>query len=343
MVINRALFNNMLKKVSKCGTSKTLEITQYYHLTGDEEGFSVTATDSNNYITVSTKEVTGNFEAIIKADQICKLIDKLTTETVEINIMEDHLQVIGNGTYKVELLTEEEYLVPPSVQGTEMNVFTADLKSIGTVNKSAVAVDSTDGALTGYYVCDTGTVSTDRIRVCFNERFKAPQGRAVLLTKEMVSLIQGIDEEKVTVDISPDMVSVKSDNCFIVGPTQVGIEGYPQVAVMRDKVYPFEVELDKSSMLSAIDRLMIFLDVFDNGEMIVNIGGGSVQMSTYKGSYEEVPCNNVPEEYEFVINGNYFKELISVVVGDKFKLNYGDEETIKIVQGDTTSVLSLCE
>ena len=66
-------------------------------------------------------------------------------------------------------------------------------------------------------------------------------------------------------------------------------------------------------------------------------------MSTYKGSYEEVPCNNVPEEYVFVINGNYFKELISVVVGDKFKLNYGDEETIKIVQGATTSVLSLCE
>ena len=57
LVIKTKLLQNLVSKLNKCGISRLLEITRYWHLIADDQGIEIVAMDGNNYKTVLCNDV----------------------------------------------------------------------------------------------------------------------------------------------------------------------------------------------------------------------------------------------------------------------------------------------
>ena len=84
-------------------------------------------------------EVEGEFHATVHAELFLKLISKITTELVTLEIEDNNLLVSGNGKYKLPMVYEgSDLLVLPKIEiGNETNSFTipgSTLNSIYTYN-----------------------------------------------------------------------------------------------------------------------------------------------------------------------------------------------------------------
>jgi len=122
------------------GDSNIMPITEYLHFNLHDGKLKVTATDLNNFITYELDEVEGeDGQVIIHATSIIKLAEKTTKKEMEFEVLEDHVQVKGNGTYKVGLLADEEfptYEFNNKAKGTKIN---ADkLKKAYRVNEQSI-------------------------------------------------------------------------------------------------------------------------------------------------------------------------------------------------------------
>ena len=109
--ISTAELKAILSAVSKgVGKKVTLPITEYVHIELLDGTLSITATDSINFITYKHSEVEGeNGSTIVKADTLIKLVAKTTKESMTFSKKEGHLEVKGNGKYKVEILEGEKF------------------------------------------------------------------------------------------------------------------------------------------------------------------------------------------------------------------------------------------
>lgn len=334
----------MAGKLSKCSTNKLLEITKYWHLVVTDKGFEMTAMDGSNYITAKDPAVKGSLDAIVRADQFGKLIDKTSVDKVVLELKENYLRVVGNGDYKVEIVLGETYPfyeVPEKVAKLEAE--TAGLKKINTYNKSAVSTTLADGYLTGYYVSGSEAVTSDSIKICINpvEVFEEP----VLLTAEMMTLATALSGEKFTIQAWDNKVMMLDDTTVIYGAQLDGIEEFPDVDAFAEMEFASNVKLSKLGITAILDRLTLFLDSFDKSEIMLEFTDKTLKISTGKGSFEEIAYAEANGVEPFVCNVNvvYFKDIVSAVQNEYFYLHFGEETMIEVVDGDVIFILATGE
>lgn len=334
----------MADKLNKCSTNKLLEITKYWHLKVTDAGFEMTAMDGSNYITAKDASVKGNLDAIVRADQFGKLIDKTSVDKVVLELKENFLRVVGNGDYKVEIVLGETYPfyeVPEEV--TTIEAETAGLKKINTYNKSAVSTTLADGYLTGYYVSGAEAVTSDSIKICVNpvEVFED----AVLLTAEMMTLATALSGEKFTIRMWDNKIIMEDSTTVIYGAQLDGIEEFPEVDAFAEQEFPSNVKLSKLGITAILDRLTLFLDSFDKSEILLEFTDKTLKISTGKGSFEEIAYAEANGVEPFVCNVNvvYFKDIVSAVQNEYFYLHFGEETMIEVVDGDVMFILATGE
>ena len=334
----------MAGKLNKCSTNKLLEITKYWHLLVTGEGFEMTAMDGSNYITAKDRSVKGNLDAIVRADQFGKLIDKTSVDKVTLELKENYLRVVGNGDYKVEIVLGETY--PFYEVPNDISVFSADtgnLKKINTYNKSAVSTTLADGYLTGYYVDGAEAVTSDSIKICINpvELFDEP----VLVTAEMMTLATALSGEKFTIKSWDNKIILEDDTTVIYGAQLDGIDEFPNVDAFAEQEFPSNVKLSKLGITAILDRLTLFLDSFDKSEILLQFTEKTLKISTGKGSFEEIAYAEANDVEPFVCNVNvvYFKDIVSAVQNEYFYLHFGEETMIEVIDGDVMFILATGE
>lgn len=334
----------MADKLNKCSANKLLEITKYWHIKATEEGFEMTAMDGSNYITAKDRSIKGNLDAIVRADQFGKLIDKTSVDKVVLELKENYLRVVGNGDYKVEIVLGETYPfyeVPEQVE--EIKAETAGLKKINTYNKSAVSTTLADGYLTGYYISESEAVTSDSIKICLNpvEVFS----KAVLLTAEMMTLATALTGDKFVIKMWENKVILEDDTTVIYGAQLDGIEEFPDVDAFAEQEFESNVKLSKLGITAILDRLTLFLDSFDKSEIVLEFTDKTLKISTGKGSFEEIAYAEANKVQPFVCNVNvvYFKDIVSAVQNEYFYLHFGEETMIEVVDGDVLFILATGE
>ena len=197
----------------------------------------LTTTDSKNYLIVKTeipKDMT--FGAALPIDTFAKLILKTTSETISIDVVDNTLKVTGNGTYTIGLTSVYENEVTrfyaPELTNeenrldyvTELDI--AKIRAIVSSNSSSLSETLEFQALTGYYMDAKQTISTDGIVITRNSlgMFEKP----VLISKELMSLLTLIEEEKASVCVYEDLsIKVETKTMDIVGHLMEEITDYP--------------------------------------------------------------------------------------------------------------------
>lgn len=330
----------MVNKLGKCNSNKLLEITKYYELEVNDQGLVMTATDGNNFIIVKDSTVKGDaFKTIVKADQFSKLVLRTSVDKMVFTMRDNYLEVVGNGKYKVEIITDEKYPIytfNTTVEPVEVDLST--LKSVASTNKYAISTAIADGVLTGYLFQDGKCITADGIKVCMTPAPLVNKG--VLLTQEMMTLIGALTQEKVKVTADDGKVLLETDNTIVFGSEMEGIEQYPEVAPLAEIEFGSKCSLSKLAILNILERLTLFIDPFEKNEVLLNFTKDGLEVSTNSGSYEVIAYAHSDnfQEFSCAVNGLFLKELVSAVSTELFELYYGEEALIRL---DSNGVIQL--
>ena len=346
--INTAKLHAMLSKVQRgVGNSKILPITEYLELNLSYGELSITATDLANFITVIAKDMEGeDGSVVVRAEVLIKLVAKTTVPEMTFTSSDKSVQVTGNGKYNIPLFETNEfpdYEFDAHEEGyIKVEVATSLLQKLFAVNRSAIATEMLMPCLTGYNI-GTKSVTTDGIKMCINDLTVFPD-TSMLVTETLANLIQAISAEKVVVEKAGNKILFTTDNLVIFGTELDGIDEYPDILPILDIVYAELAVVSKVELLSAIDRLSLFVDEFDNNGIRLTIGKEMSIQDLKKNSAETIKLlqasTSTKEEQEVVLNINYLKDILSVLSTDNVQFQYGEGLPVRIVEGNVTLILS---
>jgi DNA polymerase III subunit beta len=343
--MNTAKMNSILGRLAKgVGSSKILPITEYLKLELVEGTLSIVATDSANFIEHVEQKVEGEDGiAIVKADKLIKLVSKTTKSAIEFTLKETHLEVKGNGTYKVELFETNEY--PTYDFNTDIKgvaVKTSTLKKAFAVNKSAIATEMLMPCLTGYNI-GSDVITTDGVKMCLNDTTILHEQRA-LIPQKLADLLSVLNTEEVYIQKEGNKLLFTTESVTIFGTELEGLEEYPDISVVTTLQFPNYAIVKRQQLLDALDRLSLFVDNTTNYGVKFTFSDDFLYIEDLKEKSTEkvgyVEKSQEEADVELLFNISYVTDLLSALGKEDLSLYYSSELPLKIKEESVTLVLS---
>jgi DNA polymerase III sliding clamp (beta) subunit (PCNA family) len=348
MKINTNKLRNMLGHITKIKANPLLEISNYIQLVCDKDGsMRINATDGDNHITVfEDGEYDESIDFIVKTDQFVSLINKTTTENVTLTAKENYLEVKGNGTYKVELVQGEIYPDHKIETNGALKIddcVAYNLKHGLNVGKNVKSQTAADGCLFGYLFRNNHIITADAIKV--NASDFDCQGLEVLIPPSLANLVQTLSSEKVNIihDVNNNSIMFKSKNIVISGTLMEGVEEYPEsILPMIEETQPSLCVVDTQEFLKALNRIGLFIDIYDMNTLQIAFVGDLITLQTVGGSVESITTKDSPrhEDIVYEVNIKYLQDLVSSVDSPTIDIEYGNPDLIKIVSDKDQMLLS---
>lgn len=349
-------FQEMVSKSIKgASCDKLLPLTSMMAIELKKGQLRLITTDASNYLYIVQDKVEGDdFSVVVYAEQFAKLISKITSENVSLELADAILTVKANGEYKIELPLDENGEVitfpdPVSYKGkatTEIKL--ATVKSILNTNKAALAVaDSEDIEYTGYYVADR-VVSTDRCKICClkTDVFKTP----TLISPELMNLLDIMTEEKIAVYESDDILQFVTKNCIVYGHKMEGVDDYAIDAISEliDEPFKNSCKVNKSALLSLLDRIELFVGAYDNRAITLTFTKTGLDVSSKQSNGVEtiayIEDKSKDKKFkEFTCNIDIMMLIAQVKANsaDVIEIEFGNEQSIKFVNDNVIQVTAL--
>ena len=303
------------------------------------------------------------FNATINASTFLKLLTKITTETVEFNITDSSLVITGNGEYKIPLIySGDKLLTIPEISISNVtNSFYIDssiLKSILQYNSKELSKRNivSNPIQKLYYIDDEGAI-TFTSGACVNV-FKLEKPVKMLLSQKIVNLFKLFDDDKVKFSIGQDPIhnsqniqtKVKFETDYLVIsaiiPNNDSLVGSVPVNNIRDRafnVYDNSITVNKTEMLQAIDRLLIFYDGTSQFYANFSFNSSNMKISSFnneifeKLSYKDY--KGLDNEYNTILDLNDLKIVLNSYNDSHVTINFGDGQAFVIIKPNIYSVI----
>ena len=307
------------------------------------------------------------FKVTVDANTFLKLIDKTTTETIELSTDGKILYFTGNGKYKLPLVLNGESLLELPVisiqnKTLEMNVPYSILDSIATYNsrtiaKSSLAVETQKL----YYLDQQGCLTYTDNEGCVN-RFTLEKPIQLLLNDRIVKLFKlfknssmvkfelgydPISENIVQTKICLSTANIKST--AIVQSSDALLKKIP-VTVIRnraDKEYDNKIILNKNDLLALLNRLALFTDPIKNVKPYSTFKfdtlGNLTIYDVNNDNFEEIGYqkgSSLTGEYIMKLDLVNFTKVIEACSEEYLTLNFGDGKACAVTRGPITTVVA---
>lgn len=359
--INTAQFQNMVAKAVKgAGMNSDLFITQLMSISLKDNLLTIETTDNNNYLYVRLAKVAGeDFNVVVPADKFSKLISKLTCEDVTLELQSkdgelDKLVVKGNGKYVIELPYDEEGELidfPDPVADTTGDFWSSAEVQLSTVRhilntaKAALLVGKEDMCYSDYY-CGERVVATDTYKICGIDIkiFDEPK----LISPQLMDLLDVMTSENIDVRYKDDVVIFETPEVIVYGVVDEGIEDYQIDAIggLIDEQFPSSCKIDKQALTQMLDRLSLFVDVFDKNSVYLTFTNEGLMVSSKQDSGSEtIPYKESSnfKDYTCCLDIDLFKTQVKAYQSDIIEILYGKENSIKLVLGNTKQIIALAD
>lgn len=360
--INTALFQDMVAKATKgAGMSNDLYITQLMSISLKNNRLTLETTDNNNYLFVRQDKVAGDdFSVVVAVDKFSKLISKLTCEnvTLEIPLAKsgelDKLVIKGNGKYTIELPYDEsgeliDYPDPTSEDDEQFwnsgEVQLSTIRHILNTAKAALLVGKDDMCYSDYYVGDR-VVATDTYKICgINiKMFDTPK----LISPQLMDLLDVMSTENIDIRYNDEIVIFETPEVIVYGTVEEGISDYQIDAIsgLLDEDFPSSCKIDKQELTQMLDRLSLFVDVFDKNSVYLTFTNEGLMVSSKQDSGSEIiPYKESKnfKPYTCCLDIDLFKTQVKAYQDDVIEMFYGKDNSIKMTNGNTTQVIALAD
>ena len=355
LTLKTAVLQEMVSKAVKgASQNKLLPLTSLMSIRLVRKQLTLTTTDASNYLYVVQKDVEGDdFYVTVQVEQFSKLIAKMTSETVTLELDDSMLTVKGNGTYKIELPLDENgsvvvYPDPIAEIATDVKPVEINLSTVKTIlntNKAALADDMKVPVYTNYYLGDRA-VTTDMYKVCKLDAklFDEP----MLLAPETMDLLDVMTDEKLSVYVLDDVVLFTSNNCVVYGHKVDGLEDFAIDAIneLLDEKFKSTCKIRKDAMLSVLDRIGLFVGTYDDNEITLTFTKEGIDISSKQSDGVEtlpyVESKNF-KAYTCSIDIFLLEQQLKANAADVIELQYGNDRSVKLVDGAVTQIVALKE
>ena len=292
------------------------------------------------------------FHATVNATLFLKLINKITTENIELLLEERNMLIKGNGTYRIPFIVKEdtgELLELPQItienKTQEFTIPTTVLSSITDYNSKEISAVSMGKEIYNlYYIDQEGCITHSKSAACVNN-FTLPQPVKFLLNDRIVKLFKLFKKEssvKFTLGYDPisetliqTKVSFEVDHIkltAIIRSDDTLLNQVPVAAIRSsaNKTYPNNVILNKNEFLAAIERLTLFNSTdsnikpyntlkFDTEGKLTVYDSKNINFETL--NYQ--PGTELSGEYEMRVDLADFKKILDSTTDSLISLNCG--------------------
>ena len=344
------------KAIKGCSNDKMIPLTGLMSIELKDHQLTFSTTDAVDYLYVTEDKVEGkDFSVVVTAETFAKLISKMTSENVNMELSDNHLNIKGNGEYKIELPLDEEgepIKFPNPLDTFDIKTVKADytiqlstIRQLLTVNKPALATDNAGSCYEGYYAGES-VVTTDSYKICGTsiKLFDEP----VLIRPEMMNLLDVMDSENIKVYIEDDTIVFATEDCVVYGKELEGIDEYKIDAIsgLLDLDFPSECSVSKDAILQTLDRLSLFVGPYDKNGVYLTFTRDGLSISSKKSSGTEIiPFKTSKDFKEFTacINIEMLQTQVKAHVLDEITIQYGLDNALKIVDGNVTQIIAYIE
>jgi len=351
--IKTVVLQEMVSRAMKgAGQNKLIALTSLMAIQLKDKQLKLITTDASNTLYILQDNVEGeDFYCTVRVEQFSQLISKTTSENITLTLEGSVLTVKGNGTYKIELPMDEngdiiKYPDPAAelkVEGEMSEINLSTIKTILTTNKAALAVTMEEPVYTCYYMGDK-VVTTDQSKICgFNVKlFDTP----ILLFPETVNLLDVMTEEKISVYIKDDIIEFISKDCVVYAHLADDIEDFQIDAIngLLDEEFNSSCKVNRNDLLSLLDRIGLFVGVYDDRKITLTFTEQGVEVSSEQSNgVEVIPYldNKNFKPYTCKLDIKMLVQQVKANVADSLTIQYGNDVSIKFVDGNITQILAL--
>lgn len=341
------------------------EITETLELNLVDKILYLNVTNREYFVKIKlSTEVEGEFHATVHAELFLKLISKITTELVTLEIDDNNLLISGNGKYKLPMVYEgSELLVLPKIEiMNETNSFTipgSTLNSIYTYNSKQFSMGNIINPIQSLYYVDEQGAITFTTGATVN-KFTLSSPIKLLFNSKLVKLFKLFKKEDVQFKIGQDQISdeivqtkvkfVSSDIelTAILPMNDAEVQKVPVQAIRERafKGYDNIAVINREELLQTINRLSIFSyssTAIDRTFGIFEFGADEVIIKDInKVNSEKVKYSNsinISENYICVLDFNDIK-LVLETTGDEFvNLSFGDHQAAVFSRNNIYNVI----
>lgn len=353
ITLSTPLFQEMLNKAVKgAGNNKLVPLTFLISIKAKDNILTLTTTDGLNYLYVKEPVETEDFELVVEMETFSKLISKMTSETITLNITDNYLEVVGNGKYLIDIPSDDGNPIryPDPVSEMDLSEPT-DTLSLEMVNKiinnarNSLAQDYSVPGFVNYYVGST-VLSTDRLKICNvdTEVFKDP----VLISCATMDLLAIMDKSSINVYRSGNKLVFETSNCVLYANIPEGIEDF-DVEVITSLIkeeFPSMCKVSKNAVMQLLDRLSLFVGKFDDNAITVTFTQEGILFSSKKSNGTElVPYIESKNFSEFVamLDIEMLDSQVKTVDSETIQIYYGNDTALKFVTDDVIQVTAFLE
>lgn len=345
------------RAVKGVGNNKLIPLTSLMAIEVKDNTLTLITTDATNYLyVVEDKVVADDFYVVVDANTFSKLISKMTCENVSLEVKSGvyTLEVKGNGNYKIELPLDEngepiKYPDPVSSlnlsNAVEKTINRTTIQVILDTIKPALAVTLENPCYTGYYVGDQ-VVATDTYKIASMDVKLFDEAR--LVSPEFMELLSVMNSEKITVQMTQNDIVCSTPDCIVYGKFMEGIEDYAIDAIMGlvDTEMDSFCSIPKNAILQLLDRLSLFVGTYDKNAIRLTFTPNGLQVSSKAASGVEiidyVSSENF-KDFTCSIDIQMLTQEIKAIQNDVIELCYGEDNAIKMTDGNITIIVALLE
>jgi hypothetical protein len=340
-------------------------LTEVIQLTVENGVLDVAVTNKEYYVNAKIA-IPGapSFRAAVKAAIFIKLIENITTETIDLSIKDNNLIIKGNGNYKLPLIYDNDKIIElPKIEIQNVtNKFTISgeiLRSINTYNSKELLKGTILKPVQNMYYIDENGAITFTSGACINN-FKLSQPVSLLLNTKLVKLFNlfpsdatvnfelGVDV--IAKNVEQTKVKFYTDTVFItaiLANDAAMMKSFP-VNAIRNRLnsdYKYSITIDKNYLIQAIDRLSIFIsNIKESPYILFDVHPDKVILSDIKHeNTEEIGFMNelkgLDDKYSMVLDLNDFKLTLSNYTYQDVTIRFGDKQAILIPNGNINIIL----
>ena len=346
-------FQEMVSRAIKGSSqNKLMPLTSLMKVQVKEGKLSLVTTNMSDYLYINKKLDAEDFYAVVQTEQFSKLVSKMTSENITLDVENAILNVKGNGNYKIELPLDEngetiKYPDPVAELTFEgeatATINLATVKTILNTNKAALAVTMEVPVYTGYYVGDK-VISTDTYKICgLNKKlFETP----VMISPETMNLLDVMTAEKISVDFANDVILFSTEDCVVYSHKMEGLEEFAidPISELLNQEFESSCKIDKTALIAALDRISLFVGPYDNKSITLTFTDTGIDVSSKKSNgIETIKYIESTNPVPFTCNIDIVMLLqqIKANTADSLCVQYGKDSSLKLVDGDITQIVAL--
>ena len=339
--------------IQGASNNKLIPITQFIGIVADSGELKLITTDGTNYLYVTADGADDDINVTVFCEQFAKLVSKMTSKEISLDIVDGNLEVVGNGTYTLELPVDEEgepiiypspyanIKEPKKCQSLDRQQI---VDAIGVCEASLLPPSNNKYEdIENYYIGDK-VITTNKSEVaCINENVL---NKGVLISPHLMNLLSIMDEDEIKYHITNDYMLFKTAHTVVFSKQSSNADDFPvdKLDTWMQTEFKSICKVDKNSFIALLERIMLFVDKYDNkainlkfekdGIRVFNMNKSSNELLEFVESKDYV-------EYECYINAETLLRQLKAYQADIVEIHYDSPVCIKLVNEDTIQMIAL--